>query len=114
MRTLGRILIILFVFALIMGVTYTIVNASSPSSPGGPANRPSFEREDGERPEIPGGGRPEGFRGEEEGEGRGLGFGLGMILGAIRNSAIIGVIVAVVVKFKDRMRKKRQDSQIPA
>lgn len=109
MRTLGRILIILFVFALVMGLTYTIVNASSSSSP---ANGPSFERGEGERPEIPGGGRPDDFRGEEE--GRGLGFGLGMILGAIRNSAIIGVIVALVVKFQNRMRKKKQDPQVTA
>lgn len=109
MRTLGRILIILFVFALVMGVTYTIVSASSPASP---ANSPSFERSERERPEFPGGGRPDGSRGEEE--GRGLGFGLGMILGAIRNSAIIGVIVALVVKFKNRLRKKGQDSQVNA
>ncbi len=107
MRTLGRILIILFVFALVMGLTYTIVNASSSSSA---TNGPSFEREEGERPEIPG-GRPDGDRDEED-EGRGLGFGLGVILGAIRNTAIIGVIVALVVKFKDRMRKKKQDSQV--
>ena len=107
MRTLGRILIILFVFALVMGVTYTIVNASGSGSP---ANGPSFERGDDERPAFPGGGRPEGFRGEEE--GRGFGFGLGMILGAIRNSVIIGVIVAGVVKFKDRMQKKKQDAHV--
>lgn len=109
MRTLGRIFIILFVFALVMGITYTIVNASSPGSP---ANGLSFERGEGKRPEIPGGSRSDDFRDEEE--GRGLGFGLGMILGAIRNSVIIGVIVAVVVKFKNRMRKKEQNSQVVA
>ena len=109
MRTLGRILIILFVFALVMGVTYTIVNAGSPSSP---TNSPSFGRGEGERPEFPGGGRPDGSRDDEE--GRGFGIGLGMLLGAIRNSAIIGVIVVAVVKFKDRMRKKKQDAQVAA
>ena len=108
MRTLGRILIILFVFALVMGLTYTIVNASSSNSG---TNGPSFERGEGERPEIPG-GRPDGARDEEEGRSRN--FGLGMILGAIKNSAIIGVIVALVVKFKDRMRKRKQEPQVVA
>ena len=108
MRTLGRILIILFVFALVMGMTYTIVNASSSSNP---TNAPSLERDEGERPEFPGGGRSDDFRSEE---GRGLRFGLGMILGAIKNSVIIGVIVALVVKFKNKMRKKKQDSQVAA
>jgi hypothetical protein len=110
MKTVGRILIILFVFTLVMGITYVIVNASGSNNP---ANGPAFERGEGERREFPGGDREDEFRGEE-GEGRRLGFGLGMILGAIRTSAIIGVIVALMVKAKDRMRKKRREAQTPA
>jgi len=109
MKTLGRTLIILFTFAIVMGLTYSIVNASSSSSP---TNGPAFERGNGQRPAFPVGDRPDEFRGE--GEGGGFGFGLGMILGAIRNTVIIGAIVVAVVKFKDRMRKKKQDSQAPA
>jgi len=105
MRTLGRILIILFVFALVMGMTYTIVNASSSNSP---INGPSFERGEGERPEFPGGGRPDEFRGD--GEGHGFDFGLGMILGAIKNTGIVGVIVALIVIPKNRREKKKRST----
>ncbi len=114
MKTLGRILIILAVFGLVMGVTYGIVNARSTSGPGG---TPSFGRDNGRlvppdgapqnfasgtRPEFPGRER-DGFRGGRDGGG--------MLFGAIRNIAIIGIIVALIAVPKSWMQKRRRAAQ---
>ena len=113
MKILGRILIILAVFALVMGITYVIVNARSSSAPPGfgPGNEgfsrlngapPAFPEE--ERPEFPGGGRE--FRGE-----RGGGEWL---FGTLKNIAIIGIIVVLIVLPKSWIQKRKRAAQIAA
>jgi hypothetical protein len=114
MKMIGRILIILAVFALIMGITYVVINSRRPSGSGfiqvfEPGNR-QFAPPDGaapgvqngERPEFPGGGRNE-FRGERGGGG--------WLFGALRNIAIIGLIVALVVIPKAWTQKRRRAAQ---
>ncbi len=93
MKTLGRVVIILCAFALVMGLTYMAVTAGN-SSTGAAA--PAFER---------GGGfpRPDGARREFRGEGGG-----GWIFGMIRNVGIIAVLVALVTIPKDFMQKRRR------
>lgn len=114
MKTLGRILIILAVFALVMGITYGIVNARSSSNSGVP---PRFEQANerfaqpngalpgspnGERSELPGGGR----------EFRGVRGGGGWLFGALKNIAIIGIIVALIVVPKSWIQKRKRSAQI--
>ena len=103
MKTLGRALIILMMFTLVMGITYVAVNAASPS---GSRTVPRFEgrgegspRPEGARPPFPGG------------EGRAGGSILRLTFGFVRNVAIIGIIVAAVVWFKDFLEKKRRTAQ---
>jgi hypothetical protein len=117
MNMIGRILLILAVFALVMEITYAIVNSRSPSGAGftqrfEPGNRqfaspqgaaPGFQN--GERPEFPSEGRNE-FRGERSG-GRSL-------FGAFRNIAIIGTIVAMIVLPKAWIQKRKREAQITA
>ena len=97
MKTIRRILIILTVFALVLGMTYVAVNAGSSSAS---TNGPSFEQSD--RPAFPNGERPE-FRGEN---------GVGLIFGAIKNIAVISIIVAVVVLPKGWIQKGRRAIQL--
>jgi hypothetical protein len=112
MKILGRILIILLAFALIMGITYTAVNAAS-SAMGTPAFERGGEglpRLEGVRPQLPNGQRPE-VPGGEGRELRGARGGLRWILGAVKNIGIVAVIVGVVVWLKDFMRKRTRDTQ---
>ena len=99
MKTLGRILIILAAFALIMGIAYVAVNAISAS---GTAS--AFERR-GEGSPRPEGARPPG------GEGRGEGSILRLMFGFVRNAGIVAVIVALVVWLKDFLEKRRRTAQ---
>ena len=91
MKTLGRIVIILCAFALVMGLTYAAVNAGG-SSTGSAA--PAFGSDRG----FP---RPDGARREFHGEGGG-----GWMFGMIRNAGIVAVIVALVVVPKSIGRKR--------
>ena len=108
MKTLGRILIILAVFALVMGITYVAVNAVS-SSMGSPAFAQRGEgapRPEGAQAPLPNGGRPEGPRGEgREFRGRGI---LNLVFGFIKNTVIVGIIVAGVVWLKNFLDDKRR------
>ena len=108
MKTLGRILIILATFAMLMGLTYMAVNAVS-SSIGGPAfeqRGEGFPRPEGAQPPLPNGGRPEGPRGEgREFRGRGI---LSMVFGFVKNTAIVAMIVAGVVWLKNYLDDKRR------
>ena len=113
MKILGRILIILAVLALVMGITYVIVNARGSSTPPGvgPGNE-GFSRlngaplafPEGERPEFPGGGRE--FRGERGGGG--------WLFGTLKNTAIIGMIVMLIVVPKSWIQKRKRAAQIAA
>jgi hypothetical protein len=108
MSTLGRILIILVTFALVMGITYVAVNVVSSST-----IVRSFERggegsprPEGAQPQFPNGQRP-----ESRGEGRellGQVRGLRLILGTVKNVVLIGIIVASVVWLKDFLEKRKR------
>jgi len=104
MKTLGRILIILLAFALVMGITYTVVSAANAASSS--IGAPAFERGGEGTP------RPEGVR-PPNGEGRefrGAG-GIRWILGTLKNIGIIAIIVALVLWLKDFMQKRTRDAQ---
>jgi hypothetical protein len=100
MKTLGRILIILAVTALVTGALYLIVNA------GGTGTASTFPQrgerfasartfEAGARPEFEG-GRPE--RGERGG---------GWVFGLIKNVGVIALLVAILVLPKELAKRKR-------
>jgi hypothetical protein len=99
MKTLGRILIILAAFALVMGITYVTVNAVSSSR-----TAPAFQRS-GEGFPRPEGARPPG------GEGRGGGSILRLTFGFVRNVGIVAIIVTLVVWSKDFLEKRRRTAQ---
>ena len=100
MKMIGRILIILAVFAMVMGITYGIVPSRSPSSSAftqrlGPGNG-QLASPDGAAPGFPNNGRaefPAGARNEFRAE-RGGG---GWLFGTLKNVAIIGILVTLVV-----------------
>ena len=97
MKTLGRILIILTAFALVMGITYAAVNTgtagtSSNSSRLEPGERPAFQN--GERPEI---------RGERGGN---------WMYGAIKNIGIVAIIVALIVFPKGWLQNRKRIAQM--
>lgn len=105
MKTLGRILVILVAFTIVMGITYAAVNASNSSS----ADMPMFERgreggvrpEDGQ-PEFPNGGRPK-FRGGGRHEGS---RGGGWMFGLIKNAGVVAIIVALIAVPRSLTRRK--------
>ncbi len=105
MRTLGRILMILVAFALMMGLMYMIVSASSSSANSiGPTfergNGRGFQPEGGQSP-FPNGQRPEfGHRDRRGG---------GVMFGMIRNVALIAIIVAAIVIPKDIWQKRMRN-----
>jgi len=99
MKALGRILIILVAFAVVMGITYGTVNASGSSS----TSTPQFES--GERPASPSGqfeGRPEG----QEGGG-------GLMFGLIKNIGIIAIVVTLIALPKSVVQKKKRTTAVP-
>ncbi len=106
MKTLGRILIIVLAFALVMGGTYYMVNTGSNNS-----NAPAFDRGsfDG-NPQFQGAGfnangpRPE-FRGERDRRGGG-----GWMFGLIKNIGIVAVIVALIVLPKNFFQQQRRQA----
>ena len=93
MKTLGRVLIILTVFAIVMGVIYFAVNASGSST-----NASAFEN--GSAKFAPNGERPE-FEGERSG-------GIGLIFGLMKNVIIVALLVAMVVFPKNIMQQRRK------
>jgi hypothetical protein len=112
MKTLGRIIIILAAFALVMGITYGIVNAVSSST----VVR-SFERggegshhTEGVQPQLPNGQRPE-FPGGESHEGRGGGSIVRLLLGTLKNIGLVALVVVLVVWLKDHIEKRKREAQ---
>jgi hypothetical protein len=112
MKTLGRILIILVTFALVMGVTYVAVNAVSSTATVRAFQRggEGSPRPEGVQPQFPNGQRPE-FPGGEGREFRGQGVGLRWILGTVKNVGLIAIIVALVVWGKDFLEKRKRTAQ---
>ncbi len=99
MKTLGRILIILMVLAVVMGITYFIVTTSNLSTS---ANVPAFTRNTGGR-FRPEGGFPDGGRPEFGGRGPRAG---GWIFGMIKNMGLVALVVAFVVIPKNMWQKR--------
>ena len=93
MKTLGRILMILMAFAIVMGTTYFAVNASGSST-----SSPAFENSSTRF--APNGARPE-FQGESSGAG-------GLMFGLMKNIITVVVLVAVVVLPKNLMQQWRR------
>ncbi len=94
MKTLGRIIIILAAFVIVMGITYTTVSASGSSS----SSAPAFER--GSEGLAPNGVRPE-FQGENQNGG-------GWMFGLMKNIVIVAVIVMIIVFPKNLLQQKRR------
>lgn len=107
MKTIGRIFIILVAFALVMGVTYVVVNAGGTSSSGTPqfenGTRPQFEN--GERPQFPG-VQFEGRREGGERDGRGWMFGL------IKNIGMVAVVTILIALPRSIARNRKRS--VPA
>ena len=104
MKTIGRILIILAVTALVTTALYLAVDSGrainfSGDDPRGASSLPEA-----------GGGPNERFRpAHEEGRERG-GDGIwvtGMVMGGIKNTVVIGIIVAILVLPKALAKQKR-------
>ena len=98
MKTFGRILMIVVAFAIMMGITYSVVNASGVSS----RRTPEFQR--GDDGFAPSNGERREFHDDEE---RG-GSGFGMMLGLIKNTIIIAFIVALIAFPKKILQQKRR------
>ena len=104
MKTLGRALLILAVFTLIMGITYAVVTVGTTGS-----NLTQFQGGDGQsnfangqRPEFPGGERNE-FHGERGGGG--------LMFGMIKNILLVAIVVVLIVVPKGWMERKRRTAQ---
>lgn len=101
MRTLGRILIILVTFTIVMGIAYVAIDAGASST-----TMPAFEKGEeiqlegrqGELSHFPGQGRDE-F--DEEGRAGGR-----WLFGLLKNLGIIAVIVVLVTLPKKLGRRK--------
>ena len=94
MKTLGRVLIILTAFAIVMGITYFAVNGSGSSA----TTTPAFEN--GSARFAPTGERPE-FRGESSG-------GAGWMFGLLKNILIVAGLVVLIVFPKTFMQQRRR------
>ena len=95
MKILGRILIILIAFTIMMAITYTAVSASGSSS-----NTATFQHS-GEGFTLSNGEQHE-FRDE------GAGNGFGMIFGLLKNAVIVAVIVVLVAFPKNLLQQRRR------
>ncbi|MEP7136328.1 MAG: hypothetical protein ABI904_15475 [Chloroflexota bacterium] len=98
MKTFGRVLVIVIAFAILMGVTYSVVSASGSSN-----TAPVFQR-DGRDGFAPNDGQRE-FGGREREGGAG---GFGMLFGLLKNTIIVAVITALIVLPKNFFQQKRR------
>lgn len=99
MKTLGRTLIILTAFSIVMGITYLVVNTGSSSTS---TNMPAPEREqrvEGVAPQFSGDERFEFHDEDREGEG-------GWIFGLIKNVGIIAIVIALTSLLKKIPQRK--------
>ncbi len=100
MKTFGRILILLAVFAIVMGATYAVVHAGGTSSSG----MPQFEN--GTRPPLPDGNMQRRF---DDGERGG-----GWMFGLIKNVGIVAVVVTVIALPKTMKRNRKRAMPVMA
>ena len=111
MKLIGRMLIILLAVAIVAGVSYAIVNASSPGQPGsfgsegfrpnGDINGPGFNL--GQRPG--GFGERDGFRGGR-GEQGGI-FDIGSLLRTLLPIALIVTVFVLGERLIEKLRLRR-------
>jgi hypothetical protein len=94
MKTLGRVLIILIAFAIVMGMTYFAVNA------GGSSTTTTSVFENGSANFAPIGARPE-LRSENSG-------GADWMFGLLKNIIVVGIIVAIIVFPKNLTQQRRR------
>lgn len=115
MKTLGRILIILVVFAALSGLMIVGVNASGLSASNFRGEGREFRPVGDQEGFPPPGFRPEGTEGFEEhgerGERRGDGIS-GLMFGAIKNTLVIGLLVVAIVVPKSVIRKKKKNGAL--
>jgi hypothetical protein len=108
MKTLGRALVICFVFTLFAGAMILAVNASG-------MNAPDFRSNGLAQPEFrPPGGEVAGnlpFPRGGEREGRSEGGGSRLMFGMIKNVVVIAVLVTAVVWPKSAAKKKKRTPQ---
>jgi hypothetical protein len=95
MKTLGRILMILLAFAVVMGIAYVAVKAGNSATA---STVPAFE---GASQSFPPNGERSEFRGQSEGSG-------GWIFGMTKNVAVVVFIVALITAPKNLRQKKRK------
>jgi hypothetical protein len=105
MKTLGRALLILAVFALMMGITYVSVTAGTSGS-----NLTQFQRGDGQ-PNFANGQRPE-FPGGERNEDHDERGGGGLMFGIIKNTLVITIVVMLIVLPKAWLQRKKRIAQV--
>ncbi len=113
MRILGRILIILAVFGLVMAITYGIVNSRSSSVPGFGQGNERFSPPNGAQSGFPAGGRPD-FPGRDRNEFRGGRGGARWLFETLKNIVILGIIVALIFVPKSWIQKRRRSAQLTA
>jgi hypothetical protein len=101
MKTFGRIIIILTAFAIVMGLAYMAVKASSSAIVRG---APTFERG--------GEGFPRSNGETREFRGEGGERGGGWIFGLIKNIGIVAVIVALIAGPKSLREKKKRNNTV--
>ena len=106
MKTLGRISIILTAFAIVMGITYVLVNSNSSSSADPVLERggEGFTRLDGVRLAFANGKRPEFDRDGPRGGG--------WMFGLIKNIGIVALIVVLIVLPKSVLRRRAISAQV--
>ena len=97
MKTLGRVLVILIAFAVMMGITYSAVSAGGSSS----ANAPAFQNGEGFTPDT----GPREFRDASLG-------GIGMMLGLLKNIVIVAVITALAAFPKNLLQQQRRAAPV--
>src|ERR1051326_967161 len=96
MKILGRIVIILAAFAIVMGLTYVAVNAVSGSTSSLARTEPGFDRGPESTPHLEG----------ERHDFGGVARPLRLIAGLIKNVGIVAVIVAMITIPKSLMKRK--------
>ena len=112
MKTLGRILIILVVFAALSGLMIVGVNASGLSASNFRGEGGEFRPAGDQEGFPPPGFRPEGFEEHgERGERRGGGIS-GLMFGAVKNIFVIGLLVVAIVLPKNVIRKKKKNGAL--
>lgn len=107
MKILGRILIILTVFAVLAGLMVTVVNAAGVNvGRFGEGNGPGFRQQGNEQGQflVPqNGGRPE--RGGDRDGPRG---GAGWVFSLTKNLIILAILVAVIAIPKSLIKKSKR------